>query len=226
MGGDNTPQMITPTQPPSAPTYGATLDDYIKNFPKLLDLEKQYGPELAQLQYQLAQQYTPQYAQMMQGVEQQLYPQTSQLQEQVAGQALQGLSSQMPDYMAQQYMSDMNAGIGANANAPIGVSARSTGLMNLQQDWKKYYQNLALTTAGRQPLTQVTIPSTQSASSGLGNALTYSQGTYGSYVGAFPQQTLANAYQSALLPQGTGTGIGSLTGFFGGVGKGFLGGGF
>lgn len=215
MGGkSSSPQIVQPTPPPAPPSYQQTLQDYVKSIPDLLAAEQKYGPGFAQNQLDLINQYGLPTSQALQSIDQALYPQTAQLQEAVAEQALQGLGSQLPQQIAQQYMSDFNAGIGMNANAPIGVSSRNIGLYNLQEDWKRYYQNLALTTAGRQPLQGGTAPQSGQASAGLPGALNYSAQNYGTYAPAF-------AGQNALaIPRG-GRGF-SGGGALGGAGAGAL----
>lgn len=104
--------------------------------------------------YAAQAQYMPQMAQEQQAIQQQLYPQTSGLQENLAGQAAAGMQSGMPQWMTDQYKSNMNAQLGANAGSPIGADYMSRGLMQQQQNWKQYYQNMGMSLAGRQPLTQ------------------------------------------------------------------------
>lgn len=232
MGGKSSqPTVIQPTPPPAPPSYSATLQDYVKSIPDLLAAEQKYGPGFAQSELDLVNQFGIPVSQAYQAIDQALYPQTAQLQEAVAKQALEGLNSNLPDQVAQQYMSDFNAGIGANVNAPIGVSSRNIGLYNLQEDWKRYYRDLALTTSGRQPLRQGTAPQMGAPTSGFGNALNYQASTYGSYAPAVAQQN------ALLMPQkggfsfggaGGGAALGALAGMpFGplGMGLGALGGG-
>lgn len=238
MGGkSSSPQIVQPTPPPAPPSYGATLQDYIKEIPNLLSAEQKYGPGFAQSQLDLINQFGLPTSQALLGIDQALYPQTSQLQEAVAGQALQGLGSQLPDQIAQQYQSDFNAGIGANANAPIGVSSRNIGLYNLQEDWRRYYQDLALTTAGRQPLRSGTAPQSGQATQGFGNALNYQASTYGTYAPAYASQNVLAIPKSGGSFGGLlgGAAIGGIGGFkYGGpwgaaagaLGGGALGGGF
>lgn len=128
----------TPT-PPTAPTATSSLQEYINLSPQLLATEKEYQPQYAQLQQQ---------------IQNQLYPQTSALQEQLAGQAQAGMTSALPDWMKQEYLNNMRAQLGENVKSTIGADVMSTGLMGLGQNWQQYYQNMALSLAGRQPLAQ------------------------------------------------------------------------
>lgn len=208
------PQIQTPLQPPAAPSYGQQVKDYIASLPDMLKAQTEYDPKFAQQQLELIQQYGGPISQALLDIDKGLYPQTSQLQEAVAGQALQGLGSQLPDQYAQQYLSDFNAGIGANANAPIGVNTRNIGLYNMQEDWKRYYQNLALTTSGRQPLQGGTTPNAGTSTAGMGGALDYGASTYGSYVNAYMQQPY---YFKGGSGGGAGNGLGSALGTAGGA---------
>lgn len=185
MGGSKEPQMIQPAPPPAAPTAGAQLSEYITNYPKLVEMQRQYNPETAALDYQLFQQFAPQYTQTAMDIQNQLYPQTGQLQENLAGQALEGMQGQLPDWARQQYESNFNAGLGMNVNAPIGVSERNIGLLNLQKEWQDYYRNLGLSVAQRQPLQQTASPSFQNAGSmeSVNPFLNYGASTYASRIG-------------------------------------------
>lgn len=182
MGGSKT----TTIQPAPAPTVSSSHSDLVANYPRLVELQSQYAPQLAASDFQVNQQYAPQYAQLQQQIDQTLYPQTSKLQESLATQALNGMDSQLPDWAKQQYASDFNAGIGMNANAPIGVSDRNIGLLNLQKQWQDYYRNLGLSVANRQPLQQGQTLNSPTLSQGittaLGQTLGYNQGTYASQI--------------------------------------------
>lgn len=211
MGGGPDIQQITPAAPPAAPSASAQMQDYIQNYPQMVQLQQQYNPELAGLDYQLFQQYAPQYTQTAQDIQSQLYPQTSKLQEGLAGQALEGMDSQLPDWAKQQYQSDFNAGIGMNVNAPIGVSDRNIGLLNLQKQWQDYYRNLGLSVANRQPLQQTAQPSFQNAGSPQATSpfLQYGASTYASQIGG---QQPTQYYRPGSSGAGIGAGIGGIAG--------------
>lgn len=191
MGGSSSPNITTPTPPPAPASYQSQIQDYIKSLPDLLHASQQYDPQFSQLNFD---------------INKQLYPQTAGLQEQLAGIASHGMTDPMPIGLQQQYMSDFNAGIGANVNAPIGVSTRTQGLMQLQEDWRRYYQNLALSTSGRQPLA---LPG-NNTQAGVPGALSYGAQTYGAYAPAFAQQnTIASPRTGA---SGVMSGLGTLGG--------------
>lgn len=190
MGGNPSPQISTPTPPPAPQSYASQVQDYVSSYPKLFNLEQTYTPQEANLYYGLYNQYAPQLAQEQYNIQNQLYPQTTALQENLASTAAQGMNTNLPDWAKQQYLSDFNAGIGQNANAPIGITDRSTGLLNLGEQWKRYYQNLGLSATGRQPLTAPasSINTGTNPQANLSNATNYGASTYGSYANAFANQ--------------------------------------
>ena len=210
MGGQS-----TPTQP-TAPTATQNMQDYISNYPALFNLQQQYAPQEAAQQVSIAQQYALPYGQAIKSAQDALYPQTSALQENLAGQATQGMNSQMPDWMKSQYQSNMNAQLGSNVNAPVGADYASRGLLQQQEDWKRYYQNLGLSVSGKQPLTQASSPSytnqlqgyTANGVSGA-NAQNYSTAMSGY------NSTLSNSNSSSwmnMLGTVAGAGLGGLAG--------------
>jgi hypothetical protein len=151
---------------PAAPTATSSMADYVANYPALFELQQKYAPQEAQQQVDLATQYAGQYGQALKAANDAMYPETSKLQEQLAKQASEGMQSSVPDWMQQQYRSNMNAQLGNNAASPIGSDYMSRGLLQQQQDWKSYYQNLGLSAAGRQPLTTAWTPQTTNQLSG------------------------------------------------------------
>ena len=214
MGGSKSPTIIQPPAPPSAPSLGATIQDYVANYPQLVAQQQQYGPELAQLDYQLQQQYAPQYAALEKQINESLYPKTAGIQEQLATQASQGMNEGLPADLRQQYVSDFNAGIGMNVNSPIGVSDRNVALTQLNKQWGDYYRNLGLSVAGRQPLAQGQQGiQYQNPNQGLDAALGFASQNFGTTMqgyDAFNRGTLA--YKSAGLGTGIGAGAGALAG--------------
>lgn len=216
------PQVIQPAAPPAPPSAGAQIQDYIQNYPKLVALQEQYNPQTAALDYNLYSQYAPLYTQLAQDVQNQVYPQTSQLQEQLATQALDGMNSQLPDWAKQQYESNFNAGLGMNANAPLGVSDRNVGLLSLQKQWQDYYRDLGLSVAGRQPLQTTANPSFQNAASSQNTNpfLQYGASTYGSQVAGYGAQVAGTQYYR---PGGGFSPLGALGGASVGAGIPFIG---
>ena len=147
MGGTSV-NATTPTQP----TTGQSVQDWVNAMPQIYQTQMQYAPLQAQQQVQIAQQSELPLAQAQKDAMAQLYPLTSMLQENLATAANQGMNSQVPSWMKQQYQSDMNSQLGQNAASGIGADYASRGLMQQQQNWNQYYQQLGLSAAGRQPL--------------------------------------------------------------------------
>jgi hypothetical protein len=145
---------------PTSPSVSSSMADYVANYPKLMALQQQYAPQEAAMNLQLAQQYAEPYGKAYAAAQSAMYPQTTALQENLAGVATQGMQSQVPDWMKAQYQSDMNAQLGTNVSSPIGSDYMSRGLLQQQEEWQRYYQNLGLSVTGRQPLTQATTPAT------------------------------------------------------------------
>ncbi len=133
------PKGSTPT-PPAAPTATASLQEYIQNLPSLFSAEQQYQPQFAQLE---------------QNIQQQLYPQTAGLQEQLAGQASEGMSSQLPDIFRNQVSDELKSQFGRNvAYNPLAQESYGIGMANATKNWQDYYRNMGLSLANRQPLAQ------------------------------------------------------------------------
>lgn len=191
-GGDDQIRFAEPPIP-APPNLQDVYKQFIDILPQLLQAETQFGPQFAQQMLDLQTQFSPQFAQLYQRIQDQMQPGLSNLNQTLIGQAQQGLNEPVPSSLRNQFVSNFNAELGPNVNAPIGVSERNLGLMNLQEDWKRYYQNLSLGLTGRMPVPQAGPVNTFSPSGGFnfGNAATFAQQGYGPYVGA---------YSSALQP--------------------------
>jgi len=174
-------QQPTPPQPPS---QAQSIDEWVQNLPQIyqtqleyepqlmqqqlgmqgqyaknlmqqyMDLQQQYAPQMLEQQMQMQMEYAPQMAELQQQIQQDLYPETAGLQENLAAQAREGMESGVPDWMREQYRSNLSAQLGTNVGSGIGADYVSRGLLEQQQNWQNYYRNLALTAAGRQPLAQ------------------------------------------------------------------------
>ena len=194
MGGD-TPQA------PTAPSTGQSVQDWASALPQIYQAQMQYAPQQAQQQVSLAQQYALPLAQAYQSAQSSLYPKTTALQENLADQATQGMSSDVPSWMQDQYRSNVNAQLGSNAGSPIGADYMSRGLLQQQQDWKQYYQNLGLSVTGRQPLTQATGPQTTDYMSSFtpSSVMTSNNQNYGTSGSIYGNQLTSQATQNAAM---------------------------
>lgn len=194
---------------PTAPTTGQSVKDWANALPQIYETQMKYAPLQAQQQVNLAQQYAAPMGQAMQAAQSAMYPKTTALQENLAGVATEGMSSQVPDWMQQAYRSNVNAQLGTNANSPIGADYMSRGLLQQQQDWQRYYQNLGLSVTGRQPLTQAGTPQTSDYMSGFtpGSVMANNASIYETQAGIYGNQLTYNTNANAQLQKYIGMGM-------------------
>ena len=194
---------------PTAPTTGQSVQDWANALPQIYKTQMEYAPLQAQQQVSLAQQYAGDYGKAVQAAQSGMYPKTTALQENLAGVATEGMSSQVPDWMQQAYRSNMSAQLGNNVNAPIGADYMSRGLLQQQQDWQRYYQNLGLSVTGRQPLTQAGTPQTSDYMSGFtpGSVMQSNNQNYGTQAGIYGNQLQYNTNANAQMQKYIGMGM-------------------
>jgi len=210
MGSTNIEQPSPPAQPSTADAINA----WVQSMPQVYETQMQYAPLQAQQQVELAQQYALPYGQALQTAQEAMYPGTTALQENLAGQALEGMESGVPEWMQQQYLSNLRANLGTNIGSGIGADYTSRGLLQQQHEWQNYYQNLGLSLTGRQPLTQAATPATTDYMSTYSPAsnMNYMASTYSPYASAYSSMYGANAglagqkYQSNMNLIGSGIG--------------------
>jgi hypothetical protein len=184
MGGSPT---VVQSKAPEAPSTAEAINAWVKSMPQVYATQMQYAPKEAAMQLGIAQEYALPLAQAYQNIQQQLYPETSKLQETLAGQAMQGsTATEMPDWMRKQYMSDFNSQLGTNAGSPIGADYTSRGMQNQLFQQQKYYRDLGLSLAGRQPLSQPSTPQTTNQMSTFTpqSVMNFTQQGYGTYAQA------------------------------------------
>ena len=203
--------MSKPTAP-TMPTVGGEVKDWASIIPQIYQMQSQYAPLLAQQQKDMLSQ---------------LYPTTSGLQENLAKQAVEGMGSDVPDWMRQQYQSNMNAQLGANAGSPIGADYMSRGLLQQKQDWKQYYQNMAYQLAGRQKLAEPSLDYMSAFTpgqvmQGTNQIYNTAAGIYGNQLQA---RTAQNKMMMDLLSSAAGAVGGGMMGMAGGGMMGMAGGG-
>lgn len=194
---------------PTAPTTGQSIGDWSKALPDIYNAQLKYAPLQAQQQVDLAKQYALPMGQAIKSAQDALYPKTSGLQEQLAGIASDGSQSQMPDFMKQQYQSNVNAQLGNNVASPIGADYASRGMMQQQQDWQRYYQNMGLAITGRQPLTQAGMPQTTDYMSGFtpGAVMQGNNQNYGTSAGIYGNQLSYNSAAADRMQKYIGMGM-------------------
>lgn len=184
-GGSST-TVIQPSAPPQ-PSTAEAIDAWVKAMPTVYETQAKYAPMEAQQQYDLMAKYAQPLAQLEQQIQQGLNPETSKIQEQMASQANQGMNAtSMPDWMRKQYQSDFNAQLGSNASSPIGADYVSRGMQNQLFNQQKYYRDLGLSLAGRQPLISGATPAAtnQMGSFTPQSALNYTSGNYSTFAQA------------------------------------------
>lgn len=186
MGGKSGGTTVQNVQAPAAPTAGQSAAEYAAALPSILEANLKYQPQFNEADYASFAKLAPLYTQVYDQINKQYYPQTYGLQEQLAKQASEASSAtNIPEYMRKQYADTVNAQLGTNAYSPIGADYLSRGLINQGEQYRQYYQNLGLSLAGRQPLTQTQYqqPSFDVANS-FAPAFGTQMGGYGSYAAA------------------------------------------
>ena len=195
--------------PPAAPTTGESISDWLKYSPDVFAEQQRQAPLQAQQQVDLATQYAPQLGAAAKAGQEALYPETTALQEQLAGQASEGMTGEMPAWMQEQQRDTFAANLGSNVGSGIGADYQSTGMLQAQQGYQNYYRNLGLSLAGRQPLAQPTMPQTGQPSQQftpqavMGNA----QQGYNSFAGLYGSMYGSNAQLQASRPGGVNLGF-------------------
>ena len=157
--------------------------------------------------YQAQATYMPQMAQEQQQIQQQLYPQVSQLNENLATIANQNMSGNVPDWMKQQYQSNMNAQLGSNAAAPIGADYASRGLMQQNQNWQQYYQGLGSSVAAGMPMVQPSLNYMQGFTPG--GVMGSMNQNYGTQANMYGSQLGYNSAQNQAMMNLIGAGVGA-----------------
>lgn len=220
MGGGDT--IIQQPAAPAAPTTAQNMADYVANYPAMMALEQEYNPQQAQLQYELTQKYTPMYADLMKQTNEELYPGLAKLNETLTQQAQGGMEAALPESMKAQYLDRLRSEMGPNAGSGIGSDYLSRGMINQGEQYKNYYQNMALSLTGRQPLTQAQAPSFQNVGEGYnyGQVANNNMQGYGSYAGLYGNMYGANQQAATARMQAPygllGSAMGGLGAFYGG----------
>jgi hypothetical protein len=186
---------VSSPETPAAPSTASSIADWVQNYPAVFALQKQYAPQEAQMQADLASQYAGQYGNIMKQAQEAMYPAETAFTQQALARAQEGMGGQVPDWQREQYLSDLRANLGTNAGSGIGADYTSRGLLQQNQDWQKYYTDLGLSIAGRQPIATATTPQTSNYLSQFSpNAVMgYNAQNYGNYSNAYSSMYGANA---------------------------------
>lgn len=208
----------TETPQPAAPTTSGSISEYVQNFPQLMQLQQQYNPQLAAQDFALAQEYAPKYQELMRQTEAEAYPYTAGLQEQLAKRASEGIGGGLTPELEQSYRERLRSEIGPNVGSGIGADYVSRGLIDAEQQYQRYYDDLGLSLTGRLPLSQATNPQFRTTSNVLApqDVMSFNQGVYGTQGSIFSnlynsQANLLSSRNQAMGQMiGGGLGIGGL----------------
>lgn len=183
--GGTTTQLIQPTPPPQ-PSTAEAIREYVNSLPAIFEAQLKYAPQEAAQQVQLAQQYAGPLAEAFLTAQKTIYPQTTGLQEQLATIASERAAGGIPSALREQYRSDLAAQLGTNVSSGIGADYVSRNLLQQQEDYRRYYENLGLSLSGRQPLVAPATPSytNQLANYTPGQALNFQAQNYGTFAAA------------------------------------------
>lgn len=198
MGGSKTQSITQPTPP----TVQSSMSDYVQNYPAMMQLMQQYAPQEAALQVQLANQYAELLGAAYQKAQQAMYPEEYKLSQQLNQQTLEGMQGDVPDWMKKEYLSNYNAALGTNVGSPAAADATSVNLLKLKQDWRNYYNNMALSITGRQPIAQASAPQYTNQLQGYtaNNVMGFNQGMYGNQASLYGNMYGTNAQLSQQSP--------------------------
>lgn len=184
-GGDE-PQaptyVINQPSTPAAPTAAQTAEEYAKALPIYYETAMKYQPLMAQLEKQ---------------TNEQLYPQTAGLQEQIATQAAEGISGDLPSWYKTNVEDTLKSQLGRNlVYNPQAQEHYGLATQQAYQDYGNYWRNLALSAAGRQQLAaSPNLMSSYTPAAQMANTAT----NYGNYSGAYSSMYGSNLNYNANL---------------------------
>ncbi len=167
MGGGQKPS--APAPPPTPPSAGETsaqaIQSQIDALPKILAAQQQYGGQFSQEQLNELNTFGPQFAQSALSLEQQFAPQYKAISDTLnpeVGAAqktltdyLGGTDQSEYDQLRPGLLEDVRAAQsqrGLGAISPLGAVDESVQLQRLKQSLKDRRLNIALSTAGRTPI--------------------------------------------------------------------------
>jgi len=189
---------ITTPEPPTPPTVGSSIQDYVGAYPDLVKLQEEWGGR------DLASQRAAQAF---------AYPELEGLQSDVMGQISRGINEPVPDWYSSQVEDILKSQLGRNlVYNPQAQESYGLRTMEAHKGYQDYYRNLAMSMANRQPVYQTNAPTSTFTP---GQAMSMNQGVFGTQGGIFGTQsdTAARQYESQMNMMGQ---IGG--GFLGGVG--------
>lgn len=240
MGSKQAPAPTPPAPISAQETSAQAIQAQINALPDILKAQQQYGPGFQQQALTELQQYGPQFAQTALDLQKQYAPQFAEVERSLSPE-LAGAQSTLANFLSQTDDQEYNAlrpgmiedvraaqsqrGIGAFS--PLGAIDESVQLQRLRQSLKDRRLNIALSTAGRVPISSV--PNIQ-GQSGVGQLVNnvdpnsifgYQQSLNNFNASVFGTQS--SNYQNNMNKSSVfGTVLGSLAGGVGGgIGTGF-----
>lgn len=229
-----------PAPPPPAPSAGETsaqaIQAQIDALPKILASQQQYGPQFSALELQQLQQYGPQFAQASLDLQKTYGPQFAEVERQLSPE-LAGAQRTLSSFLSQTDEEEYNAlrpGVlqdvraaqsqrGLGAISPLGSIDESIQLQRLKQSLKDRRLNIALSTAGRVPISSLPQVQGQTGVGQLvnnvnpGDIMSYQQGlnNYNASIFGTQANMWANQPRSNVFGTILGYGVGAATGGFG-----------
>lgn len=227
-----------PTPPSPAETSAAAIQAQINALPQILQAQQQYGGQFSEQQLQSLQQYGPEFAQAALDLQKQFAPQFADVERQLSPE-LAGAQQTLANFLSQtdeQEFESLRPGLiqdvrsaqsvrGLGAISPLGAIDESVQVQRLKQSLKDRRLNIALSTAGRVPISSFPTVQGQTGTGqlvqnvnpesifgyqqGLNN---FNQSVFGTQAGMFNQSL---GQQSNIFGTILGTGAGYLTGGFG-----------
>lgn len=172
-----------------------------------------YNPQIAAQDFSMAEMYAPKYEELLRGIEQDAYPYTAKLQEQLAQRASEGIGGSLTPQLEQSYRDRLRSEIGPNVGSGIGADYVSRGIVDAEQQYQSYYDNLGLSLTGRLPLSQAQNPQLRTADMLVSPSgqMGYNQGVYGIQGSIFSNLYNSQASLQASKNQAMGQMIGTGT---------------
>jgi hypothetical protein len=139
-----------------------------------------YAPKFAQSELDLTSQYAPQYK----ALQDSLYPELAKLDTTMTKQAADGVAStELSPALKNQYLDQFRSEVGDQAGSGVGADYVSRSMLNAGVAQQQYYQNMALSLTGRQPLYQAQSTNIPNMAQGFnyGSVANQLQQGYGNY---------------------------------------------
>jgi|GEM_PF-3100850 len=169
MGGGTPSQPAPPPAPPSVgETSAQAIQAQIDALPKILASQKEFGPQFSELSLEQLRKFGPEFAKTALDLQSQFGPKYKEIQDQLnpeVAAAQKSLTDFLSQTEEQEYqalrpglLEDVRAAQsvrGIGAISPLGSIDESVQLQRLRQSLKDRRVNVALSTAGRVPISGV-----------------------------------------------------------------------